>query len=202
MADTLIYWIAAALIGALVGGVGGVVERYDRAPFSVLLTLPALAYLLCNAVASVFALALIYVFGWGPQGVNSSASIDWIRAILAGVGGVLLFRTTLIVGSSRRAIGVELSQFLDSILSATRTEMDRQEKGISARKVQGIMKDVLFEKAYESLPLYCLSLMEAPRKQQLQQGKTVKKIHAQPMENLEKTTLLGIALIKLWGSDF
>src|SRR5438105_15689693 len=108
MADSIIYWIAAALIGALVGGVGGVVSRYERAPFSVLLTLPALAYLLCNAVASIFALALIYAFGWGPQEVNSSANIEWIRAILAGVGGVLLFRTTLIVGSSRRAIGVEL----------------------------------------------------------------------------------------------
>ena len=65
MAETLIYWIAAALIGALVGGVGGVVSRYKRAPFSVLLTLPALAYLLCNAVASIFALALPHYVCYG-----------------------------------------------------------------------------------------------------------------------------------------
>ncbi|HJT55499.1 MAG TPA: hypothetical protein VJ761_03315, partial [Ktedonobacteraceae bacterium] len=92
-------------------------------------------------------------------------------------------------------------QFLESILSASKKEMDRQEIGVSARKVQDIMRDVKFEKAYESLPLYCLSLMEAPRKQQLQLGKIVKNLHAQPMENLEKTTLLGIALIKIVGEQ-
>ena|SRR5579859_1581966 len=199
MTNAFIYWIAAALLGALVGGVGGIVSQYKRAPFSVFLRLPALVYLLCNAMVSIFALALIYTFGWGPQGVNSSANIDWIRVILAGVGGVILFRTTLIVGSNRRAIGVELSQFLENMLSATKMEMDRQEKDVSIDKVQKIMKDVSFEKAHESLPLYCLSLMDTPRKQQQQLGKTIKTIYAQPMENIQKTTLLGVALIDIVG---
>lgn len=201
MADSLTYWIAAAVLGALIGGVGGIVSRYERAPFSVLLTLPALVYILFNALASIFALALIYAFDWIPEGVNPSANIEWIRAIVAGVGGVLLFRATLIVGSSKRAMGLGLSQFLESVLFATGREMDRQDKRVSAKKVQHIMKDVSFEKAYESLALYCLSLIEAPRMKSQQLGKKVKFIHAQQMNNQQKTTLLGIALIEIVGED-
>ena len=111
----------------------------------------------------------------------------------------MLFRTTLIMGSSRRAIGVELSQFLENILSATKMEMDRGEMYISIEKVQKIMKDVSFEKAYKLLPLYCFHIMNTPRKQQEQLGEKMKMFYAQPMTDHQKTTLLGIALIEIVG---
>ena len=199
MTNNFIYWIAAALLGALVGGVGGIVSEYKRAPFSVFFRLPGFVYLLCNAVASTFALALIYAFGWGPQGTNSSANVEWIRAILAGVGGVMLFRTTLIVGSNRRAIGLELSQFLENILSAAKLEIDRADKSKSVEKVQEIMRNVSFEKAHIRLPRFCAYLMDMSDKEQKKLGETVKTLYDQQMENQHKTILLGVALIEIVG---
>lgn len=201
MTDTFIYWIAAAIIGALVGGIGGVVSRSKRSPFSILLTLPALAYLLCNALASVFALALMYIFNWKPQGISSSVNLEWLQVIVAGVGGVVLFHTTLIVGSKKLALGVELSQFLENVLSGITEEMERQDRQISVQKVQRIMMDVSFDKAHKSLSLYCLNLRGTSRKQQLELGRDIKTLKAQQMGNLEKTTLLGVALIQIVGED-
>jgi len=85
-------FVAVALLGALVGG-GELVSRYRDAPKAALYTRPALVYLALNLAASILALAMIRGYGWTFNAVG--ASQRWTQVLVAGVGAMALFRTSL-----------------------------------------------------------------------------------------------------------
>ncbi len=53
-------WAVAGLFGALIGA-GEIVSQFRDEPDDALRTLPALGYMLFNALASLFALAIIRI---------------------------------------------------------------------------------------------------------------------------------------------
>src|SRR5205823_896422 len=62
-----------------------------------LYTRPALFYILLNIAASVAALALTRAFGWtfGASGKPGDTTVRWTQALVAGIGAMALFRTSL-----------------------------------------------------------------------------------------------------------
>src|SRR6266496_3570606 len=94
----------ALLLGILVG-LAELVSRYRDAPKQALYTWPAVLYLLLNGAASGLALALILGFGW-TFGAPAS-SLRLARVLVAGVGAMGLFRTSLFtVRAGDKDVGV------------------------------------------------------------------------------------------------
>lgn len=144
----------AAILGAL-GGVGEVFLRHPRAPFHLLVTRPAIFYLIINAVVSIAALVLIHAFGWMPA-VSPAIDVNVVQAVVAGVGGIIFLRSTLTIRASEYNLAIGLSQYLDRFFRAAEGEMERQETKDSMRSTLDIMKGVSFRKAYNKLPKFCI----------------------------------------------
>lgn len=89
-------YVAVALLGGLVGA-GELSSRYRDAPGRALYTRPVLFYILLNIAASVIALALTHTFGWtfGASGKPGDATVRWTQVLVAGIGAMALFRTSL-----------------------------------------------------------------------------------------------------------
>src|SRR5262249_7596913 len=104
-------WVGAAALGALVGA-SELVSRYRDAPNAALKTWPAIFYVSINLLASVGALGLMVALNWPPQ-------TRWSRVLVAGVGAMAFFRTSLfIVRVADRDVGIGPSGFLQIFLAA------------------------------------------------------------------------------------
>ena len=98
----------AALLGFLVG-LAELVSRYRDAPQQVLYIRPAWLYLALNGAASALvlalALALAHTYGWTFGA--SPGSLRWTQVLVAGVGAMALFRTSLFaVRAGDKDIGI------------------------------------------------------------------------------------------------
>lgn len=216
MGETILNAVLYGGIAVGLGALGGMIEiasRYQRAPFHALITLPALIYLVLNAAVSIVALVLIHAFGWIPVGINSSANPDLVRAVVAGLGGLILLRSTLTIHASEHNLTIGLSQFLEKALRASEIAIWRRETTDSMGSIAIIMEKVSFEKAYKVLPRCCIKLygMNASPEEQ-------KKLNEQ-LESIEKemesyylslgpdkdagaeTVMLGMSLVNIVGES-
>jgi hypothetical protein len=145
-------WAAVAMLGGVVGA-SELISRYKDHPGAAIQTWPAIFYIAINSAASVGALGLIQANRWfGPS--------RWIQILMAGVGAMAFFRTSLfVVRAGDRDVGVGPSGFLQIFLTAADRAVDRKRAAARSDAVAAVMKDVDFDKALKALPPYCVVLM-------------------------------------------
>jgi hypothetical protein len=144
----------------------------------------------------VGALALIRAYNWfGPS--------RWTQILMAGISAMAFFRTSLfIVRAGDRDVGVGPSGFLQIFLGAADRAVDRLRAAVRSEAVARVMKGVDYEKAKESLPEYCLALMQnVPVEDQQSLVRALKNVNMQQAEPSVKALLLGLELINVVGVD-
>jgi hypothetical protein len=193
-------YLVAFLMGAMVG-TAELIARYRDEPRRALMTIPAIFYLLLNALAAVVALGLIRVFGWS-FGATGDA-LHWTQVLAAGFGSMALFRTSLfVVRAGNEDIGIGPNGFLQVLLAAADRGVDRLRAQDRAPRVGAIMAAVSFDKAYEALPAHCLALMQnLSQEEQKRLAEQVGKLRDSKMSAQLKTQLLGLALMNAVGED-
>ena len=191
---------AAALLGILVG-LAELVSRYRDAPQSVLYKPPALVYLVLNGAASGLALALIRAFGW-RFGAGAD-TVRWVQLLVAGVGAMALFRTSLFtVRAGDRDIAVGPATFLQIFRDAADRAVDRLRARARSLHVGKLMDGADYGKASEGLIPYCLALMQnVPDDEQKKLVQAVKLLDAEPIEPAIKVRILGLLLMNVVGPN-
>ena len=113
-------WAVAGLFGALIGA-GEIVSQFRDEPDDALRTFPALGYMLFNALASLFALAVIRIFGW-TMGVQDPAMTGWAQVVVAGFGAMALLGPRFSTCVTAKMLSV-LGQAVSSKLCWPRSRM-------------------------------------------------------------------------------
>lgn len=204
MSESTWDYLWVALLGMLLGA-AELISRYKDDPAAVLKSLPGVLYLALNGFAPIFALYVIHSFGWN-FGISSKDNPNALRlttVLVAGFGALALFRSSLFnVRIGTQDVGVGPSIVLQSLLNATDRAVDRH-RGIERNRViSEVMTHISFEKAFESLPAYCIKLMQnLPDEDQRVLGEEVKNIRAGAQSDEVKAKLLGLALINLVGAE-
>lgn len=193
-------YAAAGIFGALVG-LGELVSRYRDAPGRALAKSPsAWFYCILNAAMSMLALRLIDAFGltFGKTG----SALEWTRVLVAGVGAIAFFRTslfTLRIGD--KDVGVGPVSFLQVMLESLDRAVDRRRASGRAGEAE-IMTGLSFDKAVVSLATYCLALVQNLSKDEQQRvGESIKVLQASNMAEDAKLRILGVYLINAVGPD-
>jgi hypothetical protein len=196
------YYALVSVLGAGVA-IGELVSRYRDSPIRAVLTPSALLYVVINAGASAGALAIARAFDWhfGAEGSANSAAVQVTQALVAGFGAIAFFRSSLfIVRVGNQDVGMGPSAFLQSVLEAADRGVDRGEANVRSSVVSDVMQNVEFEKAFESLPAYCLALMQnVPEGVQTQVGRQVDAMRGGKMSDSAKALLLGLLLMNVVG---
>ncbi|MBK5291090.1 MAG: hypothetical protein JJE04_05250 [Acidobacteriia bacterium] len=164
------------MLGGLVGA-GELTSRYRDAPGRTLYTRPALFYILLNITASVAALALTRAFGWtfGASGKPGDATVRWTQVLVAGIGAMALFRTSMF-----------------TVRAQSRGDV-----------VAGLMKGISYPKAFEGLPPYCLALLQnVPDEDQTRLTRSLDVLDKDDtIEESIKVRILGLHLMNVVGPN-
>jgi hypothetical protein len=184
--------LGAAAVGALVG-LAELVSRYREVRL-IWRSPAAYAYLALNASAALLA---VHFF-------DSLIKNPLELAIASGVGAMALFRTSLFVvrvGDSDVAIGP--GGFLQLLLAAADRGVDRLLGARRSRVVASIMSDVSFAKAYQSLPVSCLNLVQGiPAAEQQALGQDIRDLLSNvSIPDSSKAYNLGLIMIQAVGED-
>jgi hypothetical protein len=192
-------WAVTGLFGALIGA-GEIVSQFRDEPDDALRTVPALGYLLFNAIASLFALAIIRVFGW-TMGVQDPTLSGWAQVVVAGFGAMALLRASIFnVRDGEKVIAIGPSRFLEIVLASVKDAVDRKRAEQRGVAVSEIMKEVDFNKAWQALPAYCFGLLQnLPQEEQDKFGKKIALLVNAQMSERVKSLLLGLTLMNLVG---
>lgn len=187
-------------------GISELISRYRDEPRRALFSWAALLYIIVNALAAVFALNLVRVFGWLSDGEPLQAA--YRQVLVSGFGAMALFRSSLFIF---RIGGAEINFgpvfVLQIILGVADRAVDRRRGRSRSSDVSLIMKDVSFDKAKELLPIYCLALMQNLSKDEQEAlardvasiGET--NITDPVAANRQKSVLLGLRLLSVIGTD-
>jgi len=194
------YTIAAAL-GAVVSS-GEIVARYRDEPWDTLRSVPAMFYMLINALASMGALTIVRTFGMNFGASEPNAPL--IQVLVAGLGAMMIFRSaffTLRVNDQDVAVGA--ASFLQVMLDAVDREVDRRRAILRAGRVRRIMETIAFEKALTALPTYCIALMqnldESDQRKLLGDLKVL--VSSAELEPPVKAQILGLAVMNYLGEE-
>ena len=202
MENNIAEWLFAGLVGALISS-AEIISRYRDEPEYALRTWASAFYLLLNALASVVALAFIRLFGW-TFGAADATTVGWVQAGVAGIGAMTILRASLFsVKSGSETMPIGLGRFLDVLLESVDRAVDRKRAEERGKAVSEIMKDVIFEQAYQALPAYCLALLQnLPQADQDMLGKKIGLLYnTDGISSSVKSKLLGIALMNLVGEN-
>lgn len=195
-------WLVTAGVGAIIG-IAEIFSRYRDEPDDALLTLPAMGYLVVNASASVAALVVIRLLNWTFGIVAEQSIIAWAQVFIAGFSAMAVLRTTIWkVRVNDEDVAVGPSRFLDAVLNTVDRAVDRKRAAQRAVSISNIMKDVDFEKAYQSLPMYCFGLLQnLPSDEQEKVLKRVLVLRSLDVTERVKALLLGLTLMNLVGEQ-
>lgn len=192
-------WLDGTAVALLGGAVGAseLISRYKDQPGAALKSWPSVFYIALNSAASAGALALIRANGW------FSTSGSWTQILLAGVGAMAFFRTSLfIVRAGDRDVGVGPSGLLQIYLGAADRAVDRRRAAARSDVVAEVMKGIDFGKARRALPPYCLTLMQnVPPEDQQVLERALEALDKRDAEPSVKALLLGLELINVVGVD-
>jgi hypothetical protein len=189
------------------GAATGVIEligRYRDAPFRALKTDGAFVYVLVNVVAALSGLFLLQTIGSNliqePDPLNRAI----YQALLAGFGSLTFLRSSFFkirVGDTDISVGPAL--LLDILLVAADRSVDRRRATERATQAVAIMQNVSFDKAINTLPPFCLNLMQNLTKDDqtsiLNQVEAIQNIPA--ITPHVKSFLLGLLLMNFVGLD-
>ena len=194
-------WFIVAVFGGLVGA-SELVSRYRDAPVRAVLNWPAGFYILSNLVASLCALGLIFAYDW-KLGITGDTAIRWTRVLVAGVGAMAFFRSSLFtVRVGDRDIGMGPAALLQIFLAAADRGVDGLRAQNRASKVAVLMKDVDYTKARRALPALCLALMQnVPPEEQQKLARALAILDQLEVTSSIKARLLGLELINVVGED-
>jgi hypothetical protein len=194
-------WLIVALFGGLVGA-SELVNRYRDAPVRAVVNWSAGFYILLNLAASLGALGLICAYDW-KFGVTGDAIVRWTRVLVAGVGAMAFFRSSLFtVRAGDRDIAVGPAGFLQIFLTAADRGVDRLRAQTRASKVAALMKDVDYSKARRALPAFCLALMRnVPPEEQQALWRALALLDQFEVAPSVKSRLLGLELMNVVGED-
>jgi hypothetical protein len=196
------YYLIAAALGTVVG-LAEIVSRYKDAPGRALWTASAWLYIGLNGLASLAAFILVKqvpalrdIGGSGPEG-------DLVKALVAGVSAMALFRSSLFtVRVGNADIGIGPAAFLQILLFAADRATDRARASPRAIAVQATMKGISFDRAKEALPSLCFGLMQGlTTEEQTAFGISVKALESSKMEDTFKANSLGLSLMNLVGEE-
>jgi len=193
-------YAVVALLGAMVGA-GELIGRYRDAPAGAIYNLPAFIYVALNLLASVTALALVHVFGWTFGASPAGEAARWTQILVAGTGAMALFRSSLFtVHVGGKDIGVGPSSFLQIFRDAADRAVDRLRAQARSDQVAKIMQGISYAKAFEGLPLYCLTLMQnVPDDEQVSLRNSLKLLNNETMDEAIKVRILGLQLMNVVG---
>jgi len=191
-------YLTVAFLGLLVGG-AELTSRYRDAPWSALYTWPALIYIVVNVAASTLALAVIHGYSWTFGAAGGSQR--WTQVLVAGVGAMALFRTSLFtVRAGDRDIGVGPGSFLQIFRDAADHEVDRVRARARGLQVGNLMKGIDYKKAYAGLVPYCLALMQnVPDEDQQKLVRALELLDKEQIDDSVKIRILGLQLLNVVG---
>jgi hypothetical protein len=204
----IVAYIVVFLLGALLG-VGELVSRYDKVTVRTIFTPTFIIYVLLNALLSLFALLLIrefrFDFGVDPQfATNPSLDLILLQSLLAVFGTAAFLRSSLFVIQVRNQ-DVELgpSGFLRVLRMSVDRVIDRNRTMERARLIEDLMTGVSFERAHQSLPMYCLTLSgkQLSPEEQESLGNEIAELRTSKLSDANKSRLLGLILVNSVGED-
>lgn len=204
MDASVLDYVAAAMLGGLVGA-GELSSRYRDAPGRALYTRPALFYIFLNIAASVAALALTRAFDWtfGASGKLGDPTVRWTQVLVAGIGAMALFRTSLFtVRAGDRDVAVGPGSFLQIFRDGADRAVDRVRAQARGDVVADLMKGISYRKALEGLPPYCLALMQnVPEEDQTRLTRSLALLDQDAtIDEAIKVRILGLHLMNVVGS--
>jgi hypothetical protein len=194
--------LCAMAFAALVA-IGELVSRYRDQPARAVRSLPGLLYVGINAAGALLAWFLIQVFDWKFTTSENPQAIEWARILMAGFGSSALFRSSLIsMRAGDQVVAAGPGSFLLSVLRAADSAVDRLRAADRSKAVARTMSGVSFGLAFESLPGYCLALMQnLPEEDQAKLGKQLATIKPLNIDDEVKSLLLGLALMNAVGGS-
>ena len=194
---------AAAIVLGFLVGLAELVSRYRDAPKAALYTRPAVLYILLNGGASASALALIHAFNLTFGATASPSSLRETRILVAGLGAMALFRTSLFtVRAGDKDIGVGPATFLQIFREAADREVDRLRAQSRSQSVGELMAGIDYKRASEGLVPYCLALMQNVSEDEQQKLlKAVQLLDGEPIADSIKVRILGLQLVDVVGPD-
>ncbi|HTT66010.1 MAG TPA: hypothetical protein VMG35_29370 [Bryobacteraceae bacterium] len=192
-------YLGVAVLGLLVGA-AEMVSRYRDAPQAALRTRPALVYIGLNLAASVLALAIIRGYNWTFN--TTGAAQRWTQVLVAGVGAMALFRTSLfVVRAGDRDISAGPGIFLQVFRDAADREVDRARAQARSVNVADLMKGLDYKKAAEGLTPYCMALMQNVSDDDTKKLETTVDLLTADtsVDDTIKVRILGLHLLKVVG---
>lgn len=203
-ADTGDYLIVIAL-GMLVGFVE-VISRYQDAPFVTAMTWPGLFYMLVNGSVAAVALWMVRLFGWQvlPGGETNAEVERWTEVIVAGLGAMAIFRSSLfVIGKEEQEVSIGPSAILDILLNAIDKEVDRQRGKVRAQSIKSIMENIAYEDAIADLTVISKALMQNLRAEDSKKIDDV-KTQIELVQGIDpdvRKYLLGLRIMDVVGED-
>jgi hypothetical protein len=197
----LLQGIAVGAFGGLVG-LGELISRYRSAPGEAMKVPAFWFYILINIAASVSAFAVIKLQGWsfGTAGTISGALA---QMLVSGFGALALFRSSLFtVQAGADSIPIGPLSFLQVVLQAADSQVDRALAKDRSADVTRFMSGVSFVKAKDALPAYCIALMQdVSEADQTLLGQNVKALDGSSADDKMKALILGLLLINIVGDN-
>jgi len=192
----------AIAFGVLVA-IGELASRYRDAPARALQSYPGMLYMGINGAAAGFALMLIHAFHWKLSASTDPVAIGWTQILTAGFGSVAFFRTSLFtVRAGDHDVAVGPSTFLQIVMRASDSAVDRAQAQERSDTVTKVMANVSFKLSNVALPAYCLALMQnVAAEDQKHLGEKVAQIASAQVGDSVQSLMLGLAVLDLVGED-
>jgi hypothetical protein len=202
-------YMIAAMLGAVVSS-GEIVARYRDEPWDTLRSVPALFYMLINALASMAALTIVRILvpvestGALTIGDIHFKQTNLMQVIAAGLGAMMIFRSaffTLRVNNQDVPVGA--ASFLQVMLDAVDREVDRRRATLRANRVHRIMGQIAFDKALAALPSYSVALMQnLPPEDRQKLFDALKSLSTSTELNPQvKSQILGLLVMNYLGEE-
>jgi hypothetical protein len=200
---SLIHYAVVCGLGGLVGA-GELVARYRDAPAKALQAAAAMFYVGMNVAAAASALALARVFGWKFGVTSEGDALVWTQVLVSGLAAMALFRSSLfLVHVGNQDVGVGPSGFLQVMLKAADTGVDRHRATSRAKLVGKVMARVSFAKAIKVLPSFCLGLMQnvSVEDQERLAAQIAALVPGTEVSDSAKALVMGLSLLNVVGEE-
>ena len=198
------FYLLIALIGGSIGTIELLLRYRESPPF---FKIPQFwVYIIFNSLPGVltFWLMQIYALDFGFDPALEASKIVWTQTLIAGFGSLIFLRSSLFIARvGDQDIPVGPISLLVVILDSMDREVDRRRAARRVETTRRIMKEIPYEVAAETLPLFATALMQnLPKSDQEQILVEIKGVSQnETLTNDTKSQLIGLILINYVGED-